>query len=171
MSSSGIILTSEPLTKTAFAPFGEVIEAQGAACTLTINNGLATRYHQLGNIDTHEQGGQPIISLFRSKALPLPHVIKIMERHPLGSQAFIPLHSRAFLVLVAPESSIPSADELRLFHTTGSQGVNLYRNTWHHFLIVKDRTSDFIVIDREGNANNLEECEIAGVARIEGFNI
>ena len=154
-----------PINSENFAPFGQVISLDNAH-SYPINQGLTTRFHDLMDIDVSDEGGRPIVNVFRTQPLPLPHVVKIMERHPLGSQAFIPLDGEPFLVLVAPPQSKLQAEDLRLFVTDGCQGVNFYKNTWHHFQIVTDHCRDFIVIDRGGDGENLEETEVIGDARL-----
>ena len=151
-----IELSYQPLTSESFAPFGEVISL-GQAKQISINQGLTTRFHDLFTIDCNEQGGRPIVSVFRTEPLPLPHHVKFMERHPLGSQAFLPIGQFPFIVLVALPGEELSADKLMLFKTNGCQGINFYKNTWHHFQIGIGQTRDYIVIDRGGDGNNLEE--------------
>lgn len=152
-------LASQPISAEAFAPYGEVIDLENAQ-QLSINQGLTTRYHDLFNIDTAEQGGRTIVSIFRSSPLPLPHRVEVMERHPLGSQAFLPIDDDPFLVLVGHTGNTLSEEDLLLFHTNGRQGVNFFKNTWHHFQICLGKTRDFIVIDRGGSGNNLEELKL-----------
>ena len=156
-------LTARPLTAVAFAAFGEVIEPENAG-RISINDGLTTRFHDLFTIDVNDNGGRPVVSLFRTAPLPLPHRVRVMERHPRGSQAFMPTDEIPFLVLVGGDvggdvDSIDAAD-LSLFITNGRQGVNFYKNTWHHFQIVLEKQRDFIVIDRAGPGDNLEETKI-----------
>ena len=148
-----------------FKAFGQVISLD-AAHSYPINQGLTTRFHDLFDIDTNDEGGRPIVNVFRTRPLTTPHIVKVMERHPLGSQAFIPLDGKPFLVLVAPEASSVRAEDLKLFITNGCQGVNLYKNTWHHFQIVTHYERDFIVIDRGGAGQNLEETEVIGAATL-----
>jgi ureidoglycolate lyase len=152
-------LTPEPLTAEAFAPFGDVIEASDRAEQIPINYGFTTRFNDLANIDVAEGGGHAIVSLFRAKPLD-PPVLKILERHPLGSQAFVPLQGRPYLVCVAPAGELDPA-ALRLFHAEASQGVNYAKGVWHHFLLALDDESDFLVIDRAGPGENLDEVELA----------
>ena len=90
----------------------------------------------------------------------MPHKVEIMERHPLGSQAFIPTEKTPFLVLVGNPGEQLREGDLTLFRTSGHQGVNLHRNTWHHFQIVLGHTQDFIVIDRGGPGANQQEIGI-----------
>jgi ureidoglycolate lyase len=158
-------LHATPLTVENFSLYGEVIELDSAR-QITINDGLTTRFHDLVAVDAAEQGGRPIVNVFRTSPLSLPHRVIKMERHPLGSQAFIPLESTPFLVLVGKPVDKLSVADLELFVTDGEQGINLYRNTWHHFQIVLDHTQDFLVIDRGGTGENLEEIDITGEAWI-----
>ncbi|HSM20310.1 MAG TPA: ureidoglycolate lyase, partial [Hyphomicrobiales bacterium] len=94
-----ITLTPQPLTRAAFASFGEVIETEGSR-HCPINAGLAERFHDLANIDVAAEGGRPLLSIFRGQPRPVPLRLTLMERHPLGSQAFFPLHDREWIVVV-----------------------------------------------------------------------
>jgi ureidoglycolate lyase len=151
-------LTPEPLTAEAFAPFGSVIEASDAAVKLNINQGHAVRYDRLADIDVADGGGVGAISLFRAKPLD-ELVLRIFERHPLGSQAFVPLSGRPYLVAVAPPGAFDPA-RIRLFRAEPHQGVHYCKNVWHHFLLVLEE-SDFLVVDRAGPGDNCEEVELA----------
>ncbi len=152
-------LRPERLTREAFAPFGDVIELEGAR-HFDINLGSTVRYHDLAAVDTATDGGHPLINLFRGQPVSLPRTLTMMERHPLGSQAFIPLSPRSYLVVVA--SDLHGAPcELRAFLTDGWQGVNYAKGTWHHPLLPLQEVSDFIVVDRGGNGLNLEEFSLA----------
>jgi ureidoglycolate lyase len=145
----------EPLTKAAFAPFGDVIETDGAELRL-INGGSTERFHDLMRIDVTPEGGKPIVSLFRGQPFAFPINIKMVERHPLGSQAFIPMGKFPFLVVVAEDrKGVPDAP--RAFLSVNGQGVNYARNTWHHPLLSLGMVSDFIIIDRSGPGDNLQE--------------
>ncbi|MFL6845763.1 MAG: ureidoglycolate lyase [Allosphingosinicella sp.] len=151
-------ITPEPLTAQAFAPFGSVIEASDSAVKLEINQGHALRYDRLAEIDVADGGGTGAISLFRAKPLG-ELVLKVFERHPLGSQTFVPLSRRPYLVAVAPAGAFdPRA--IRLFSAAGHQGVHYRKGVWHHFLLVLDE-SDFLVVDRTGSGDNCDEVELA----------
>jgi ureidoglycolate lyase len=151
-------LTPEPLTADAFAPFGSVIEASDAAVKLDINQGHALRYDRLADIDAADAGGTSAISLFRARPL-AELVLRVFERHPLGSQTFVPLSGRPYLVAVAPAGPFDAA-RIRLFHAEGHQGVHYLKGVWHHFLLVLDE-SDFLVVDRAGPGDNCEEVGLA----------
>lgn len=145
-------LTVEPLTSAAFQPFGDVIEARQTGHHFSINNGFAERFHDLARIDVSAKDGHPIISIFKAKPRQLPMQLQLLERHPLGSQAFIPMSNQPFLVVVAPASPELELQQLRCFLAAPGQGVNYARGTWHHPLIALDAPSDFLVIDRAGGA-------------------
>jgi ureidoglycolate lyase len=149
-------LDIEPLTRAAFAPFGDVIETEGSA-HFAINAGFAERFHDLAQVDVAAEGGRPLISVFRGQPRPAPLRLTLMERHPLASQAFFPLDDREWLVVVAsaPDPCAPAC--LRAFRASGRQGVNYARGTWHHPLIVLTPDHEFLVIDRGGEGANLEE--------------
>lgn len=151
-------LSPVPLTRAAFAPFGDVIESESIS-PLVINQGFAERFNDLAKIDVEAEGGTVNVSLFRGQPRPLPVAIKLMERHPLGSQLFLPLQDRSWLVLVAAD--VNDLAGYRAFAATGQQGVNYARNVWHHPLLVFDTDSRFLVIDRKGSGNNLEEVWFA----------
>ncbi len=151
-----IELIAEPLTVEIFATFGEIIDLRQAR-TQSINFGLTTRFHDLATVDTHREGGRTLINIFRSEPIPLPHQVLVMERHPLGSQAFIPMTPTRFLVLVGEGKNTLNEASLRLFITDGVQGVNFHANTWHHYQMVLDHAADFVVIDRGGPDDNLDE--------------
>jgi len=156
-------MTPEPLTAEAFAPFGNVIEASETAVRLDINQGHAIRYDRLAEIDVADEGGSGAVSLFRARPLAEP-VLKVFERHPLGSQTFMPLSGRPYLVAVAPAGLFDPAG-IRLFRAEGHQGVHYRKGVWHHFLLVLDE-SDFLVIDRSGPGDNCDEVELAPDDRI-----
>jgi ureidoglycolate lyase len=151
-------MSPEPLTAEAFAPFGRVIEASDAVERLDINHGHAVRYDRLAEIDVADQSGAGAVSLFRARPLAEP-VLRMFERHPLGSQTFVPLGGRPYLVAVAPAGPFDPA-AIRLFRAKGDQGVHYAKGVWHHFLLVLDE-SDFLVIDRFGPGDNCEEVGLA----------
>jgi ureidoglycolate lyase len=152
-------ITPIPLTAEAFAPYGEVIEASDRAQIMPINFGQTTRFHDLASVDVTDGGGHAIASIFRGEPLE-PPVLRIVERHPLGSQAFVPLSGRPYLVAVAPAGEFDPA-KLVVFRAAPGQGVNYAKGTWHHFLLPLEAQSDFLVIDREGPGENLDEIELA----------
>jgi len=159
------ILKPAPLTRAAFKPFGDVIETAGAR-HYPINQGTTVRYHDLAAVDVAGGDGQPLISIFRGQPRPRPIAIRLMERHPLGSQAFIPLQPRDYLVVVADPAQPVTPGALRAFRATGAQGVNYARNVWHHPLLVLEADSDFLVVDRGGPGDNEEEFRFAEDAAV-----
>jgi ureidoglycolate lyase len=150
-------LAVEPLDAAAFAPFGEVIEAASARRAFAINAGTTERFDDLARIDTDADGGRPVLSLFRAQPRALPFAVRMLERHPLGSQAFMPLDPAIrYLVVVAEDPlALP-----RAFLASHGQGVNYRRGGWHHPLIALDRVSEFLVIDRAGPGGNCDEVEL-----------
>jgi ureidoglycolate lyase len=149
---SGTIRT-EPLTAEAFAPFGEVLEAAGAPDRL-INQGLCGRWHDRARLDFRD--GRAGISVFRAEPRALPMRLDMVERHPEGSQAFLPMSLDPFLVVVAEdEAGVPV--RLRAFLTAPGQGVNYRRGTWHGVLAPLAAPGLFAVVDRIGAGANLEE--------------
>lgn len=160
------ILPVEPLTAQAFAPFGDVIEASEAARNFPINRGFAQRYHDLAHIDVNSENGHVMVSIFRTAPRSLPLKLQLLERHPLGTQAFMPLSHHPYLVVVAASATAASPDlsALRCFHARFDQGVNYARGTWHHPLLALVDRSDFLVVDRGGDApnGNCEEFMLEG---------
>jgi len=151
------ILKPQPLTAEAFAKFGDVIEVNDQTPVM-INEGLTQRFHDLSPVDTAVQDGHTLINIFRTTPKELPIKVEGMERHPLASQAFVPMSRVPFLVLVASkELSTLAVDDLTLFITNGRQGVNYHRNVWHHYSLALEKESDFLVVDRGGEGDNLEE--------------
>lgn len=146
-------LHSVPLTAAAFAPFGDVLEASGTPDRL-INQGLCGRYHDLAQLDIED--GRAGISLFQSDARMFPITLDMMERHPLGSQAFLPMTPDPFLVVVAPDAGGQPGVPL-VFLTAPGQGVNYHRNVWHGVLTPLSAPGLFAVIDRIGDGTNLQE--------------
>jgi ureidoglycolate lyase len=142
-----------PLTKQAFARFGDVVETDGAA-PIEINQGFARRINHLANIDVASGGAAVNISLFDVKPRPLPIAIELMERHPLGTQLFMPLQDKPWLVLVCADPH--DVTSYRAFTASGRQGVNYARNVWHHPLLTLSEGERFLVVDRI-SADNLEE--------------
>ncbi|MBW8283093.1 MAG: ureidoglycolate lyase [Rhizobium sp.] len=149
------LLSIRPLTADAFAPFGEVIEADPSTMRL-INGGTTERFHALFSPEAAGEGARVIVNIFRGQPRSFPYEIVMMERHPLGSQSFSPLSQRPFLVAVSPdEGGTPGRPEV--FLARPDQGVNYHRNVWHHPLMTIGAVSDFLVVDRDGPGNNLEE--------------
>ena len=151
----------EPLTREAFAPYGEVLETDGAE-HFPINEGTTTRFHKLA-VSELDSDGDAIISIFRGTPRPQPISISMLERHPLGSQAFMPLSADEWLVVVA---KTPEANALRCFKAQGNQGVQYASNVWHHPLLVLVPQQDFLIVDRDGPGNNLEEITLEQTAVI-----
>lgn len=149
------VIAALPLTREAFAPFGDVIEAEGAESYL-INNGNCRRFHDLARVEATGGNARVLISLFRAKPYPAPVTVGMVERHPLGSQAFIPLSPAPFLVVVCPDQD-GAPGTPRAFLTKPGQGVNYARGTWHGVLTPLGMEQDFAVVDRGGDGDNLEE--------------
>jgi ureidoglycolate lyase len=154
-----MILEPRPLTRADFAPFGDVIEAEGRDPE-DMNHGMAERWPRLACIDAGT-GGQACIGLVHARRYSLPHRLEIVERHPLGSQAFFPLHDRPFLVVVARAGEPPTAADLNCFITNGSQGVHYHTGVWHGLLLTALAEMDFLVVDRAGPGENCEEHRFA----------
>jgi len=147
------MITAQPLTRSAFAEFGDVLEAAGTPDKM-INQGLCGRHHDLAQLDFSD--GQAGISVFNAQPRELPYTLEMMERHPDGSQAFLPLHQNPYLVIVASDKD-GAPDRPKAFIAGAGQGVNYHRNTWHGVLTPLHAPGLFAVLDRIGDGANLEE--------------
>jgi ureidoglycolate lyase len=146
-------LQTQPLTTNAFKAFGEIIDATGEPDKI-INQGLCGRYHDLVQLDFTT--GKAGISVFNAEARSLPFKLEMMERHPEGSQAFIPMHQYPFLIIVSHDKNgVP--DTPISFISKPGQGINIFKNTWHGVLCPLHAPGLFAVIDRIGEGPNLEE--------------
>ena len=148
----------EPLTADAFAPYGDVLEAVGSPDRL-INAGLCGRFHDCARLDFGPDG-QAGISIFQAECRSLPYACDLLERHPDGSQSFIPMSNNPFLVIVAGDDA-GHPTRPRAFLTNGAQGVSYLRGTWHGVLTPLTGPGLFAVIDRIGDTPNLEEHRLA----------
>jgi ureidoglycolate lyase len=146
-------ITAKPLTEAAFAPFGDVLEVRGPPDRL-INQGLCGRFHDRARLDFSD--GRAGLSLFDAEPRSLPYRLEMMERHPEGSQAFVPMSMAAFLVIVAPDAGGVPGRPLA-FLTAPGQAINLHRGTWHGVLTPLSAPGLFAVLDRIGPGDNLEE--------------
>jgi ureidoglycolate lyase len=155
------VISPKPLTSEAFCAFGDVIEAGQNVNNFTINDGFTQRYHDLAKLDVNDKQGHAIVSIFRSTPLAQPIAINMMERHPYGSQAFIPMGQNPYLVVVAPAGKF-DVDSIEVFIANSNQGVNYHKGTWHHFCLALNDESDFLVIDRGGKGDNCDVLELDG---------
>lgn len=147
-------ITTEPLTAAAFAPFGDVLDASGTPDKM-INQGLCGRFHDRAKLDFGD--ARAGLSIFQAQPRSLPYILDLVERHPEGSQAFLPMSEHPFLVIVTTD---PNAKP-RAFLTNGTQGINLHRGTWHGVLTPLHAPGLFAVVDRIGSTANLEEHHFA----------
>ena len=153
-----LVLTAKPLTKENFAAFGEVIETAGAD-HFGINLGNVERYHDLAKIEIdYQTGGRPIVSLFKiNSASSVPFHFNLVERHPKGSQAFIPLFEAPVVLVVAKAGDKVDVGDLNAFVTNGQQGFNFHAGIWHMPLMSEEEGRMFVVVDRAGPGNNCDE--------------
>lgn len=159
--------TIQPLTAQAFAPFGDVISTDAATQAFTINRGSTERFHDLANVQLLGVQARVLVSIFRAQPRPSPYTIEMMERHPFGSQAFVPLNNRPYWVAVAlPQLSEISPTDVQVFLAQAHQGVNYHAGVWHHPLMALDDVSDFLVIDRLGLESNCDELSLTGALQL-----
>jgi ureidoglycolate lyase len=152
------ILRAAPLTAAAFAPFGDLLAAEGAPDRI-INQGLCGRWHDRARLDfgpDTDPLGRAGLSIFLAQPRALPYRLEMVERHPEGSQAFVPMHQNPFLVVVAPDKGGRPGSP-RAFLTDGAQAINFHRGTWHGVLTPLHEPGLFAVIDRIGATPNLQE--------------
>ena len=150
-------LVAEPLTREAFAPFGDVIDTDGAE-SFPINQGRTERFHALSRVELSGATDRGILSIFRGQPL-TPLEIALMERHPLGSQSFIPMNNVDFLAVVAPPGDFDEA-AVRVFLVKGHQGVTYHAGTWHAPLLPLTADADYLVVDRQGLGRNCDEVDL-----------
>lgn len=148
-------ITVDPLTREAFAPFGEVLETAGATA-FPINAGTTTRYHDLARVETSGETPRVLLNIFEGRAWNAPINIHMLERHPLGSQAFYPIDGARMLIVVAPAGDLDERS-IRAFISNPEQGVNYARGTWHHPLLCLNHPGRFLVVDRGGAGSNCDE--------------
>ncbi|QDC02036.1 ureidoglycolate lyase [Mesorhizobium sp. 8] len=149
------VITAQPLTRASFAPFGEVIDFDTDS-HYPINNGRCERYHALVKPEAAGPNGHVLVNLFRGTPYDFPLALTMVERHPFGSQAFIPLSPRPFVVVVCPNGP-DGPGEPAAFLTAPGQGVNYPRGLWHGVLTPVGAPQDFVVVDRGGDGSNVEE--------------
>ena len=148
-----LIVEPKPITKENFSKFGDVITTKNIK-PLEINNGYAKRFNDIAKIDTSNENGETTISIFSALKRSFPMKIDMMEKHPLGSQAFIPMKETTFLTLVAPEGEKPDLEKIESFIVPKGIGVNYKTGIWH-FPLISTEDMDFLVVDRKGLGDNL----------------
>ena len=141
------------ITRANFAAYGDLISSDDIK-PMDINAGYAKRFDNLANINTSKDGGKTIVSIFSALKRNFPMKIDMMEKHPLGSQAFIPMNETTFLCFVAPPGESPEIDKLQSFIIPPKTGINYKPGIWH-FPLISTEDTDFLVIDRQGNSENL----------------
>ena len=149
-----ITITPKKITKENFAKFGELITTDDIK-PISINDGYAERFDGIANLDTSKDNGEATISIFSALKRTFPMSIDMMEQHPLGSQAFIPMKETTFLSFVAPSADKPDLDKVEAFIIPPGLGVNYKTGTWH-FPLISTEDMNFLVVDRKGSGNNLQ---------------
>lgn len=144
-------LVAAELTPEAFAPYGDVLQIEGSHF-YHINDGKTERYHDLAKIEVSD-GHRVLVSINRSEPCHLPMEFSVLEKHPLSSQAFMPMNGERFVVIVAEAGDEIPLKTLRAFITNGRQGINYHRNVWHHPLFAFGKSTDFFTVDRGGGDN------------------
>ena len=147
------IIIPKPINKSNFSEFGEVITTKDIK-PLKINNGYAERFDGIANLDTKINDGETTISIFSALKRNFPMKIDMMEKHPLGSQAFIPMEDTKFLVFVAPKGDKPDVNKIQSFLVPKQTGVNYNAGIWH-FPLISMKNMNFLIVDRKGKGNNL----------------
>ena len=148
-----IIINPQPITKENFSKFGDMITTADIK-PIEINEGYAKRFDGIANLNTSKDNGETTICIFSALKRSFPMKIDMMEKHPLGSQAFIPMRQTTFLVLVAPEGNKPDLNKIEAFIVPPEIGVNYNPGTWH-FPLIATEYMNFLVVDRKGSGDNL----------------
>ena len=147
------IIKPIPITKEKFSRFGDMISTSEIK-PIEINNGYAKRYDGIANLNTSKNNGETTISIFSALKRNFPMKIDMMEKHPLGSQAFIPMKETTFLAFVAPNGDKPDLNKIEAFIIPPGIGVNYKPGTWH-FPLISTEDMNFLVVDRKGPGDNL----------------
>lgn len=158
-----MVIATQPLTAKAFAPFGDVLECAGPPDKM-INEGMCGRFHDRANMDFED--GQAGISIFQAQPRALPYELTLLERHPQGSQAFIPMSFDPFLVIAAQDLG-DRPGEISAFMAAAGQAINFHKGTWHGVLTPLHAPGLFAVVDRIGGGANLEEFRLDAPVMIE----
>ena len=154
-------ISIEQLDINIFSKFGDIIQKKNALELRSINQGTTTRYHNISKLSLESKNGNSAISIFSGTPRDLPIEIKIMEKHPIASQSFLPIQDYDWLIVVCEEKNeLPDLSTIRCFHVDGDTGITYNKNIWHHPLLVKKK-QDFWVVDRindqESSSINLKE--------------
>ena len=147
------VIKAKKITKKNFSKFGQIIDTSKKN-PININNGYAKRFNNLINVDTSKKRGKAIVSIFNAKKRKFPMKIDMMEKHPLGSQAFIPMEDTKFLIFVAPKGDKPDINKIQSFVVPRQTGINYKTGIWH-FPLISTKNMNFLVVDRKGKGKNL----------------
>jgi len=148
-----IFINPKPISKENFSKFGDVISTKDIN-SIDVNNGYAKRYDNIANLNTSKDNGKTTISIFSALKRQFPMKIDMMEKHPLGSQAFIPMKETTFLSLVAPQGDKPELNQIESFIVPPGIGINYNPGIWH-FPLISTEDMNFLVVDRKGLGDNL----------------
>ena len=148
------IITPKPITKENFSKFGDLITTKDIE-PITINDGYAKRFDNIAKLDTAKENGKTTISIFSALKRTFPMKVNMMESHPLGSQAFIPMKETTFLCFVAPSGEKPDLSKIESFIIPPGLGINYKPGTWH-FPLISTEDMNFLVVDRKGSGDNLK---------------
>ena len=147
-------IAPKPITKENFSKFGDLITPKDIA-PITINDGSAKRFDNIAKLDTSKENGKTTISIFSALKRTFPMKVNMMESHPLGSQAFIPMKETTFLCFVAPSGEKPDLNKIESFIIPPGLGINYKPGTWH-FPLISTEDMNFLVVDRKGSGDNLK---------------
>ena len=147
------VIKAKKITKKNFSKFGQLIDTSKKN-PININDGYAKRFDNLIKLDISKKKGKAIVSIFKAKKRRFPMEIDMMEKHPLGSQAFIPMKETTFLCFVAPPGEFPEINKIQSFIIPPQTGINYKPGIWH-FPLISTENTNFLVIDRKGKGENL----------------
>ena len=144
-----------------FSEFGHIIHKDFAFEKILINQSTTIRHHNISDLALNNEDGISAISIFSGSPRSIPIEIKIMEKHPIGSQSFLPVQNIDWLIVVSKEKNdMPDLDAMRCFRIQGDVGITYKKNVWHHPLLVR-KNQDFWIVDRikkdENPSINLKE--------------
>ena len=147
------IIKPVKISRSNFSSYGDLISTDDIS-PININEGYAKRFDNLANLDTSKDSGKTIVSIFSALKRTFPMKIHMMEKHPLSTQAFIPMKETTFLAFVAPSGESPEIDKIQSFIIPPKMGINYKPGIWH-FPLISTENINFLVIDRKGSGDNL----------------
>ena len=144
------VLKAEPLTREAFAPFGQVLSYQP---------GDILRRNFAAELVNDRPDAKPNLRVQYTAPTPMPHLATKIERHSHSSQMFAPIAGVGCLVVVFPSDAAgaPILSEGRAFRARGDQAINYAKGVWHHGFMAADPGGVYLMLRWEDGTTGDEE--------------